>query len=162
MRSIRSDGTVSVTFVNVGIPYSSDGFVYQLAGDRWEVDPYNQFLVSPAEMMTGILRNWLQDSQLFRNVAEPGEGGGQTYVVDCDVTALYGDFRNPSAPRAVLTMEFQIFRRTSSGLELAMKKRFSEAVPFAERRPEVMIDAWNSGLRINLEQFLAAFAGEVE
>lgn len=158
MKSVATNAAASVTFVDVGAPFSSPGFVYQLSADRWEVDPYNQFLVSPADMFTSILRNWVRESGLYGSVALPDEGGGQEYVIDCDVTELCGDFRNPTKPTAILKMDAQVFRRTPNGRELVLDRTFEQSVPFEERRPQALVDAWNEALRLNLETLLGALA----
>ncbi|MDD5199413.1 MAG: ABC-type transport auxiliary lipoprotein family protein [Terrimicrobiaceae bacterium] len=156
LRPANSSATASVGFVDVAAPFASDGFVYQLSAGRWEVDPYNQFLVSPADMMTSILRNWTRESGLYGEVAEPGAGGGQDISIDCNLTALYGDFRNPTAPQAVLTMEVQVFRRTDKGSVIALRRMFTQSVPVASRTPAALVAAWNEALRVELNELLRA------
>lgn len=158
MAAMRADVSASVSFVDVGVPFSSDGFAYQISPERWEIDPYNKFLVSPAEMFTGILRTWLRESGLYRSVALPDEGGGQAFVIDCDVTEFYGDFQDPSSPKAVLKMDVQVFKRTSQGPELVLRRTFEQSIPFQERRPQALVDAWSEALRLNLDALLGALA----
>jgi len=151
-----ANATASVSFVDVAAPFASDGFVYQTSAHRWEVDPYNQFLVSPADMMTSVLRNWLRQSGLYGEVAETGVGGGQDFLVDCNLTELYGDFQNPNAPVAILKLEAQVFRRTDKGRVVVLRKTFSQAVPFGQRTPAALVEAWNEGLRVELNELLRA------
>lgn len=161
LRSMQSSvdaPTASVSFVDVAAPFAADGFVYQTSDHLWEVDPYNQFLVSPADMMTSVIRNWVRDSGLYASVAEPAAGGGQDYFVDCDLTELYGDFRNPAAPVAVLTLDVQVFHRTDRGRVVVLRKRLTRSQPVAERRPGALVDAWNEALRVELNQLLRALA----
>lgn len=158
VKTLGTGASASVTFVDVGAPFSSPGFVYQLTADRWEVDPYNQFLVSPADMFTGIVRKWVRESGLYESIALPDEGGGQAFLIDCDVTELCGDFRDPAKPMAILRMEVQVFRRTPNGRELVLDRTFDQSIPFGERRPQALVDAWNEALRLNLEGLLAALA----
>jgi Uncharacterized protein conserved in bacteria len=160
MESLATGATASVTFVDVGAPFSSPGFVYQLSADRWEVDPYNQFLVSPADMFTGILRQWIRESGLYRSIALPDEGGGQMFVIDCDVTGLCADFQDRTKPRAILRMEVQVFRRTPNGRELVLDRTFDQSISFEDRRPQALVDAWNEALRLNLEALLGALAAK--
>lgn len=159
MKSLRPAGntaTASVSFVDVAAPFASDGFVYRTSAHRWEVDPYNQFLVSPADMMTSILRNWLRGSGLYGEVAATGIGGGQDYVVDCNLTELYGDFQNPNAPVAILKLEAQVLRLTDKGRVVVLRKTFSHEVPFGERTPAALVEAWNEALRVELNELLRA------
>jgi uncharacterized lipoprotein YmbA len=153
--AMRSGATAAVGFADVAIPFASGGFVYRVNGGRWETDPYNQFLVSPAQMMTALTRNWVAESGLFRDVAVPGEGGGQTYLINCAVTELYGDFQNPPAPQAVLAMRVQVF---SQG-RLVREATLSQSVPVRARTPEALVAAWNEALRLNLTALLKSLAG---
>jgi cholesterol transport system auxiliary component len=158
MKSAGSTATASVAFVDVAAPFAADGFVYQVSNDKWEIDPYNQFLVSPADMMTTILRNWTRESGLYGDLALPGTGGGQGYVIDCDLTELYGDFRNPMRPEAVVTISAQVFHNTDKGRVLVLRKVLTQRVPVAARTPSALIDAWNEALRVELNLFLRALA----
>ncbi|MGH8045849.1 MAG: ABC-type transport auxiliary lipoprotein family protein [Chthoniobacterales bacterium] len=159
MQALKPAGgavTASVSFVDVAAPFAADGFVYRVSDDRWETDPYNQFLVSPADMMTSIIRNWTRESGLYGDVAMPGAGGSQEYVIDCDLTELYGDFRNAGKPEAVVTIEAQVFHNTDNGRVLLLRKTFSERVPVAARTPVALVNAWSEGVREELSQLLRA------
>jgi ABC-type uncharacterized transport system auxiliary subunit len=83
-------------------------------------------------------------------------GGGQEFLIDCDLTELYGDFRNPSAPRAVLTLEAQVTRATDKGRVIVLRKTFRKMVPVAARTPAALVDAWNEALRQELSLLLRA------
>ncbi len=159
LRTAGKPATAAVSFVDVAAPFASDGFVYQTSAEHWEVDPYNQFLVSPADMMTSILRTWTRESGLYTSVAVPGVGGGQEYLIDCDVTELYGDFRNPSRPEAVLTIAVQVLKHTDKGRVLVLRKNLTQRVPVSERTPAALVTAWNEALRIELNLLLRAIGG---
>ncbi len=154
LRPSDSAANAAVSFVDVAAPFASDGFVYRVTPGTWETDPYNQFLVSPADMMTSILRNWTRESGLYGDVAVPGAGGGQDYLIDCDLTEIYGDFSNPAAPRAVLTIEAQVFHRTDKGRDMVLRKTFTQSVRIASRTPAALVDAWNDALRVELSLLL--------
>jgi uncharacterized lipoprotein YmbA len=159
MQALKPSGTgatASVSFVDVAAPFASDGFVYRVSDARWETDPYNQFLVSPADMMTSIVRNWARGSGMYGDVAMPGAGGTQEYLIDCDLTELYGDFRNPGKPEAVVTIEAQVFHTTDKGRLLLLRKIFTQRVGVADRTPAALIGAWNEGLRVELSELLGA------
>lgn len=160
IRGTDKPATASVSFVDVAAPFASDGFVYQTSDEHWEVDPYNQFLVSPADMMTSILRNWTRDSGLYASVAVPGAGGGQEYLIDCDLNELYGDFRNPAKPEAVITITAQVLKQTDKGRVLEQRRTFTHRVPVAERTPAALVTAWNDALREELSLLLRALGGK--
>ncbi len=154
--AMRSRATAVVGFAGVATPFAAGGFVYRVNGGRWETDPYNQFLAGPGQMMTSLVRNWIRESGLFRSVAIPGEGGGQTFLINCAVTEMYGDFQNPFAPQAVLTMRVQVF---GSQRRLAREVTLSQSVPVRARTPEALVEAWDEALRLNLTALLKTLAG---
>jgi uncharacterized lipoprotein YmbA len=158
MRSGEAPAVASISFVDVAAPFAADGFVYQTGPHRWEVDPYNQFLVSPADMLTSILRTWTRESGLFGEVVMPGAGGGHDYYIDCDVTEIYGDFQSPFSATARLTLQVQVFRQTDKGRVVVLQKKLSQTQPVAARTPQALVAAWNEALRIELNQLTRAIA----
>lgn len=144
---MRRSGTAAVSFVGVDLRSAAGGFVYKVSATEWEVDPYNGFLVSPSQMLTSIVRQWVSDSQQFSTVAVAGDPGGQDWVIRCAVSEFYGDFQNPSNPEAVLAMGVQLFRNQGGKLTLVTDATFERRVPVAARRPEALVEAWNAALR---------------
>jgi hypothetical protein len=113
-------------------------------------------------MMTSIIRNWARGCGLYGDVALPGAGGRQEYLIDCDLTELYGDFQNPSRPEAVVTIAAQVFHNTDKGRVLVLRKNLTQRVPVAARTPAALIEAWNEGLRVELNLLLRALGGSAE
>jgi ABC-type uncharacterized transport system auxiliary subunit len=107
-------------------------------------------------MMTSIVRNWARGTGLYGDVAMPGAGGSQEYLIDCDLTELYGDFRNLTRPEAVATIEVQVFRNSEKGRVLMLRKTFTQRQPVAERSPGALVDAWNEAVRVELNELFRA------
>lgn len=149
--------SVSVDFVGVSSPYSTGNFQYRLTDSDWETDPYNRFLSSPQEMMTGVIRSWLEKSKAFSTVRLPAAGGTADFQIQCDVTALFIDFRDAANPSAVVAMEFRVTRATTDGApDVVLRKSFESRSSVAARTPEAFVDAWNRALRDNLLSFSSA------
>lgn len=158
LRAMGNNATAAVAYVDVTGPFAANGFVYQLAGGRWETDSYHQFLVSPADMLTGVIRTWVRDSGYYRFVAEPTAEGGQDDLIRVAVSELAGDFRNPAAPRAVVALQVQVLRRKPEGRVVVLSRSFRQSVPFKERTPEALVAAWNEALRLGLSEMMRALA----
>lgn len=153
---IKVPGTIS--FVDVAPAFGGANFVYSLGGGEWETDPYNQFLIPPGEMFTGILRKWITDSAIFPMVALPGDGRTPGIIIETRVGELFGDFANLDAPEAVLSMEVQVFSLRGGVRTLMMEQRFETRTRVRERTPEALVEAWSAGLRGTLALLLRGLA----
>ena len=87
--------------------FSGKNLIYRAGEFEYESDFYNEFLISPAAMITEKARNWLSTSGLFQEVLDPGSHVDATHVIEGNVIALYGDLRTRSQPTAV--MEIRVF-----------------------------------------------------
>jgi len=150
-------GDVQVGFVDVSSPYSLGNFQYRLTESDWETDPYNRFLTSPQEMMTGVIRSWLEKSRSFSTVVIPGSGAVPDFVIQCEVTAMLIDFRDPGSPSAVIRMKVLVTRASNSGPpEVVLRDTFDSRSPVTDRTPEAFVDAWNLALRKSMLSFSAS------
>ena len=95
-------GELLVGEINVAEAYSSKAMVYRFAEHRYESDFYNEFLVSPRDMLTQCVLEWLQKARLYQTVAPlAGSGGVEADVLRGFVNDMYADGRDPARPRAV-------------------------------------------------------------
>ncbi len=151
------DGVLEVADVRVSPRYSEKGFVYRTSEARYESDFYNQFLVAPASIITEELRKGLAQSQVFRHVIGASNQLQPTHVLEAAVSALYGDFRDGVAPKAVLEMEFFLSKNSDGRSEVVMEKRYARSVNLDRRSPEALVRGWNRAL----EETLAALVADL-
>jgi hypothetical protein len=69
-----------------------------------------------------------------------------THILEGRLYALYGDYRQSSAPQAVLGIQFFVSRLGESS-EVVFHKDYSQQVPADGRSPEALAAAWNRGLQ---------------
>jgi cholesterol transport system auxiliary component len=124
------DSILEVCRFTIDSAYSGKGLVYRLGEFEYQSDFYNEFLTSPAAMITEKTRNWLAESGLFGTVSDMGSLVDPTHFIEGNVTALYGDFRDKSSPKA--TMEIRIF--------LLKAKTTGESTPVFERKYQATVD----------------------
>jgi hypothetical protein len=67
-------------------------------------------------------------------------------VLEGTVDAFYGDFRDTSAPKAVLEMEFFLSKESPTKAEILMRKRYTKAIPINGRSAETLVKGWNQAL----------------
>ena len=138
--------TLQVSSIRISPRYADRSFVYRTSEAGYESDFYNQFLVSPASLITEEIRKDLIASQVFKYVISASSPLQPSYVLEGTVNALYGDFRNPNSPRAVLEMEFFLTSEIPGKAGILMQKRYAQSIPLSGRSPEALVKGWNQAL----------------
>jgi len=148
-------GVLQIAAVRVSSRYQDKGFVYRLSESSYESDFYNQFLVAPAALLGEEIRQGLARTQIFPHVINASSQLEPTHVLESVVDALYGDFRDPGAPKAVLEMEFFLRKESASKAEIVAAKRYAQVVAVAARSPEALVQGWNEALAAILNALAA-------
>lgn len=149
--------TLQVSNIRVSPRYADKGFVYRTSEAGYQSDFYNQFLVSPASLITEEVRKGLTGSQVFKYVISASNQSQPSYVLEGAVNALYGDFRNPNSPRAVLEMEFFLTSEIPGKSGILMQRSYAKSIPLTGRTPEALIKGWNQAL----EEILTALVTDL-
>jgi ABC-type uncharacterized transport system auxiliary subunit len=137
-------------------------FVYRLGPDTLDFDYYHEFWAEPGRLVTEAVIRWLARAGLFAFVAEAGRGGPGGFVLDGELTELYGDYRDPRAPRAVLRLRCALLDEAGGSSRVVLYREYEAARPVAAASREALVAGWNEALReilAALEQDLAAARG---
>src|SRR5687768_1441148 len=138
-------GTLQIASARVSPRYADRNFVYRRSDTRFESDFYNQFLISPAVLVTEELRGRLSRAGLFKFVVGSANDLAPTHTIEIIVNTLYGDFRDLKAPKAVIEMEFFLTQEVSPSA-IVFHKLYQRIVPVQERNPEALVQGWNQAL----------------
>jgi ABC-type uncharacterized transport system auxiliary subunit len=139
-------GVMQISYVRISPRYQGKNFIYRLSDRSFESDFYNEFLIDPASLIAEELRKGLARSGLFQYVVDSSSELAPTYSLEPAVNALYGDFRNSSAPKAVLEMEFFVVKQNSRKSDITMQKRYAKAVALDGRSPDALVKGWDEAL----------------
>ena len=142
-----SDLVLSVGNMRISPRYADRSFVYRTSDTSFESDFYNQFLTSPDTMISEELRKGLAASRQFKYVLAPADTQQPNYVLEGSVNALYGDFRNPKQPAAVLELELFLYNENTNNSGLLAQKRYLKSVPVNQRSPEALVKGWDQALQ---------------
>ena len=137
-----TDHVLELRRFTVNSAFKGKGLVYRIGDHEYETDFYSEFLISPSDMVTEKTRNWLSRSNLFQRVLDIGSQVDPTHVIEGNVAALYGDFRDKSSPKA--TMEIWMFLlHVASGKEpvLVLGQRYQSSVDIKSEGPEGLMEA---------------------
>lgn len=122
--------------------FSAKGLTYRIAEFEYESDFYNEFFISPGAMITEKIRNWLSTSGLSRRVLDSGSYVDPTHVIEGNVIALYGDYRDKSSPKAV--MEIRVFlldMKTGTDPLIVSGKTYQSSISIESEGPGSLVSA---------------------
>ena len=142
--SPAKDAVLSVRRLRVSPRYERKGLVYRTGELNYESDFYNEFLISPSDLLTQEVRQWMEASGLFQSVVASASHMEISYVLEGNVTALYGDYRE--SPKAVLAMQFFLISDISVETEVVFQGDYGEEVSLTATSPETLVDGWNEAL----------------
>jgi len=160
------DATLEIRRLTVNSAFATKNLVYRTGEFQYEPDFYREFLISPGPMITEHTRRWLADSGLFKQVLPSGSQIAPTHSLEGTVVALYGDFRDESAPIAVLEIRFFLVDHKVPDGAVVFSKSYRAANPVLVRTVQALMDALSKDLADILTRLEAdlqkALAGELK
>jgi cholesterol transport system auxiliary component len=139
----KSDAILRIRRFRVSPGFEGKGFVYRKGNLNYTSDFYNEFFISPAPMIAEEVRKWLTGSGLFRYVISSGSPVEPTMELEGVISALYGDFRNNEAPKAVLEIQFFLVGNISSQPVMVFQKTYREETLIKGNSPDSLVAGWN-------------------
>lgn len=139
--------------------YDRREFVYRIDGARVVSDFYNEFAESPDTMITAAVTEWLRGSRMFKAVLEPRVPIDTPYTLDGTIVALYGDFREPDRPAAVLGIHFYLVHTGGDGRAILFDRLLQERIDVSAQTAQALVQGYNDALRrilVRLERELAS------
>jgi ABC-type uncharacterized transport system auxiliary subunit len=150
----KSNAVLALRVVAVSPLFTGQDFVYRMGPDEYEVDPYAAFLVSPSHTLAIALRDSLRDIGAFKDVVEPESQLTADIDLEIHVTELYGDFRKPGPPAAVITLRALFFEAGSKTAHHPfLEKEYTRRVPLPKQTAANLAAGW--------DQALSAIVGEI-
>lgn len=143
---------------NIAPVYESRELTYRTGENEYKTDYYNVFLVSPRDMITEAVTEWFSGSGLFAHVVPNNSAIKPNYVLESTTTLLYGDFRAPGEPKAVLEMQFFLLQDVLADYKVIFCKQYDQEIPLKKQSPESLVAGLEQGLQAILTQLEADVA----
>lgn len=137
----QSDAILEVRRFTVDAAFADRPLVYRIGASEYESDFYHEFLVTPAVMVTDRVRRWLVRSGVFANVLVPASRMTPSHVLEGNITALHGDFRDESAPVAVVELRCFLLDETPLAQTVLLSKAYEATQPVESRDAEALVAA---------------------
>ena len=154
----KGQAIVAIRTMEVSPLFESRAFVYRTGADRYQVDPYAGFLISPSGALGIPIRDYLRQSGVVKDVVEPGSPLQADTVLEIHVTELYGDLRS-GQPAAVLSMRFMFFDARKPKTEPPfLEKTYQRRIPLQEKTAAALVAGWNQALAQTLGEVTSDLA----
>lgn len=157
-QSNRSTGApLVVKRLDISPEFDGAGFVYRVGQNRFTQDYYNNYMTSPARMISDVMLEALVDSPQF-TPAPKNRIPEDIFQLWGKITALYCDRRNTSAISAVVTMALNLDTLNKDGFTPILSKTYSRQIPLgSDTSPTGYIQALNRGLAGIVKDFLSDY-----
>ncbi|QBQ54852.1 hypothetical protein [Nitrosococcus wardiae] len=133
--------------------YRDRVWVYRGADSWYPAEEEQAFLLPPQVLVTEQVSDYLRHSGLFGAVVEGESRLRVTHLLEGAVTALYGDFSDPKAPRAVLEVQFFLINPQVDPPKSLLQTGFRTESEISEVTPQALVQGWNKGLESILWNF---------
>jgi cholesterol transport system auxiliary component len=143
MSSSTAAGVLKVRRFRASSSYEGMGLVYRTGEVSYESDFYNEFLSSPALIITEIVQKWLKESSVFENVTDDTSIIEARYLLEGKVVALYGDYVNTDKPSAVVEILFSVINNKIKKDSMVFQKSYRVSEAIDSRRPADLVRVYN-------------------
>ena len=154
----RSEAVLRIRGFRISPRYEGRSLVYRTARLTFESDFYNQFFISPAQMIAEETRQWLAEAKLFSHVLDAPSQALPDLILEGSVTALYGDYSRANEPEAVMEIQFFLIQEASAPGRIVFQKNYRRQIPLNGPSPQDLVRGWNQAL----EQILTALEKDLQ
>jgi cholesterol transport system auxiliary component len=155
---VTNDRMLGIRSLQIAAPFDGRSLVYRTGEFSYVRDPYAEFLEPPAEELMSPLRELLRTEAGFSAVVEAGSALQPDTLVEISVSQLYGDFRQPEHPAAILTMRF-VFFDAMNGVpgKVVFQQEYSRSIPLSTPAAVMLMAGWERALSEILAQVSSDF-----
>jgi len=164
--AVQTDTVLEVRRFTIDAAFADPGLVYRRDELVYESDFYHEFLVAPAVMVTERTRLWLARSGMFERVLGSGSRLEPTYTLEGNITMLYGDLSDASAPEAVMELHCFLLASEDADEAVVSGKVYGASNPLEARTADALVKALDrcltqilERLEADLKQSLAGASG---
>ena len=140
-------GVLLVRPFRVAPAFDSRSFVVRRGESEFATDAYNGFLGSPGTLLTEALAGWVRGLGVFATVLTGGSQLPPSHALEGEVTALYGDYRDPARPAAVLALQLRLLHPlVASSAAVRWEREERRTIPLEKAGAEELVSGWNRAL----------------
>jgi len=154
--NIRLKSTILIKQFSIDPAFDSHSLVYRVDKIRYIYDYYNEFVSSPAKLVSDKIAETLYASTCFQPaLAKKPED--IEYRLSGKIIKLYGDFQNINDPKAIMEIRMILEQKKNRVFQQIISKTYSDAQMISSATPEHLIKGWNRGLSTIMTDFIKDF-----
>lgn len=134
----------------------SFAFVYRIGKNEYETDYYNEFISSPAKMITEKIEESLYKSSYFIS-AQTKMKQNIDFRLSGKITSLYGDFQDTNISKAIIEIRMILEKKTGNTFQIVFEKIYPTEENIPTRAPDHLVAGWNAGFSKIVTQFINDF-----
>jgi cholesterol transport system auxiliary component len=148
--------TVEVKRFSISPGSEGKEFIYRTTDTQYLSDFYYQFFRPPSVILTEAVTQWLDQAQVFEDVLNPISQVFPGYFIEGNIVELYGDYRNQSAAKAVMKIQFYLLKTSDDAdqPEIIFGKMYESIQPIGSATPQNLMNGWNLALEDILGEIL--------
>jgi uncharacterized lipoprotein YmbA len=154
----REPQTLRMGRVHIAAAFSGTALIYRMSDVKFTSDPYSAFIADPAAMLGDQMATWLNYAGPFQSVAAPESTQSVSYVLEANVTELYGDFRPGRTPEAALAIQFSLIDLSGAHPHAMLQRSLAQRVKLAAATPEALV----RGYGLALDDLLSELRGDLQ
>ncbi|MDA3790833.1 MAG: hypothetical protein PF503_20355 [Desulfobacula sp.] len=136
--------------------FDSHSFVYRLGTNKYAIDYYNEFVSSPARLITQGIEGSLCASNLFTSI-KTNKKQNISFRLSGKITRLYGDFQDLSNFRAVIEIRITLEKGNGTAFQTISSKTYLAEEKILSNDPSKLVSGWNTGLLKIVIEFISDF-----
>lgn len=152
-------GALKVRRFMIAGQYETCELVYRRSDLVYDSDFYNRYFAPPASLVAEKTRRWLSESGLFTHVLGSFSGADFDYVLEGNILALYGDYRQEDSPQAVMEIQFTLIDEHRVRDSVVFQKKYRALAAMEKESPVYLVEGFNACLADILTQLESDLAG---
>ena len=152
------DVILQIQRFQVSSNYGGKHLVYRRNQVGYEPDYYHEFLTFPDGMITDQIRRWLSKSAVFESVISSTSRIDPTHILEGNITALYGDYQDRSASKAVVEIQIFLIEEAAVDTSIIFQKNYRADTLLSSQKPEKLI----AGFNVALEKILQTLEQDLQ
>ncbi|MCK5686714.1 hypothetical protein KAJ27_21430 [bacterium] len=156
----NSGSTVLIKPFPIDPAFDSFSFIYRVDKTRYVYDYYNEFISSPAKLISDKIAETLYASPHFQS-ALTKKPEDIEYRLSGKIIKLYGNFQKINTPKAVIEIRILLEQKNKKIFNQVISKIYSGTQTISSASPDDLLEGWDRGFSTIMKTFIKDFKATI-